>query len=288
MPEVLQVLLRSLFAFTSLFILVLFLRNKHLSQFTFSDYVVGITIGSIAASLSVDLEGRTVSVFVGLLVWGLLPQLLGWLYLKFQRIRRVLDSGPTIVIKKGKILEENLRKELLNLEDLQMHLRTQGVFDLNEVEIAILEKNGQVSVLRKREKQPLTLSDLGVRPLRQGAPLVLISDGRLLRKTLATSPYTEEWLRRELARRGIRDVSQVVLAQVDTTGNLYVDLREDQGMEVPAVSRQEEILANLEKAIALLETFALETENPAARDLYRAQEDTLTAIRGRLLPYLRL
>lgn len=287
MPEVLLVALRSLFAFTSLFILILFLRNKHLSQFTFIDYVVGITIGSIAASLSVELENRTVSVFAGLMVWGLLPQLLGWYYLKYQGIRRALDSGPTIVIKRGKILEENLQKEFLNLEDLQMHLRIQGIFNLNEVEFAVMEKNGQLSVLRKRDKQPLTLSDLGVKPLKQGAPLVLISDGRLLRRTLATSPYTEEWLLRELEKRGIRDISQVVLAQVDTSGLLYVDLREDQGVEVPPISRQEEILANLEKGAALLETFALETKNPAARDLFRTHREKLTAIRQRLQPYLR-
>jgi uncharacterized membrane protein YcaP (DUF421 family) len=287
LPEIALAALRSVIAFATLLFFMIFMHNKQLSQFTLFDYAVGITIGSIAASMSVELENRTLTAMAGIIVWGTLPIILSWVYLKNQTVRRALDSGPTIVIKEGKILEDNLKRELMNLEDLQMQLRIQGIFDLNDVEYAVVEKNGQVSALKKREKQPLTLADLGVKTLRQGAPLVLISDGKILKKTLAASPYSQEWLEGELEKRGITDVTQVVMAQVDTLGNIYLDLRDDTVAVPDLPSVQEQILVNLEKAAALLVTFALETENLAAKERYQKHYQTIEGLLKKLGPYLQ-
>ncbi len=268
LPEIIVVTIRSFLAFFSLLLIMRLMRKKQLSQYTFYDYAVGITIGSIAATLSIELENRTVSVYWGLIIWGVLPVLLGWLYLKSIVIRKIMDSEPVVLVKEGKILEDNLKRELLSLEDFQMQLRSVGIFELADVEYAILEKNGQVNALKKKEKQPLTPGDLKLPVLNKGGPLVLVMDGKIMQDTLRGSGYSEAWLLGELNKKGINDLSQVVLAQVDTTGSLYVDLRQDDGVDIPPETSKERISTNLKKAIAELEPFALETDNKEAKEMY--------------------
>ncbi len=283
--ELFLVSIRSILAFFSLLLLMRFIRKKQLSQYTFYDYVVGITIGSIAATMSIELENRTITVYMGMLIWGILPIALGWLYLNNITIRKIFDSEPVVLIKQGKILEENLKSELLNLEDLMMQLRSVGIFELNDVEYAVLEKNGQVNALKKKENQPLTPKDLGIDTINHGAPLVLVLDGRIMYDTLRASPYSESWLLGELQKKGILDISQVILVQVDTTGNLYVDLRNDE-LEVPQDTAKQLILANLEKAMAELEMFSLETSDKSAKEMYAQQAKKVRNIYEEIKPLL--
>ncbi len=283
--EIILVTFRSVLAFFSLLLLMRFIRKKQLSQYTFYDYAVGITIGSIAATLSIELENRTISVYIGMIIWGILPIALGWLFLKSMVVRKIFDSEPVVLIKEGKILEDNLKSELLNLEDLQMQLRSVGIFDLNEAEYAVLEKNGQVNALKKRDRQPVTLNDLGIKSINQSAPLVLILDGRVMYDTLNSSPYSEAWLLGELNKKGIMDISQVVLVQVDSSGKLYVDLRDDK-LTIPKDTTNERILANLEKALAELERFSLETKNKSAGEMYAVQAQVIKNIYKELKPLL--
>lgn len=269
-------------AFFSLLVFMRFMRKKQLSQYTFYDYVVGITIGSIASTLSIELENRTVSVYWGLIIWAVLPVFLGWLYLKSIVIRKIFDSETVVLIKEGKILEDNLKKELLNLEDLQMQLRSVGIFELADVEYAVLEKNGQVNAVKKKEKQPLTPGDLNLTVLNKGGPLVLILDGKIMHDTLQNSPYSEAWLLGELSKKGVTDVSQVVIAQVDTAGSLYLDLRRDGGISVSPDTTRERIKANLQQAIAELQSFALECDAPEAKELYAQLAKELEELKKQL------
>jgi len=285
-PEIIIVTIRSILAFFSLLLLMRFIRKKQLSQYTFYDYVVGITIGSIAATLSIELENRTLSVYMGMLIWGILPIALGWLYLKSLPIRKILDSEPVVLIEKGRILEENLKSELLNLEDLMMQLRSVGIFELNEVEYAVLEKNGQVNAIKKKEMQPLTPKDIGLKTLNHGGPLVLVLDGRVMHDTLRDTPFSDSWLLGELEKKGIDDLSQVTLAQVDTTGNLYVDLRKDK-IKAPKDTTNQQILANLQKAGAELEMFSLETGDESAKKMYALQANKVKDIHEEIKPLLR-
>jgi uncharacterized membrane protein YcaP (DUF421 family) len=266
--ELFTVTIRSVLAFFSLLVFMRLMRKKQLSQYTFYDYVVGITIGSIASTLSIELENRTVSVYWGLIIWAVLPVFLGWLYLKSIVIRKIFDSEPVVLIKEGKILEDNLKRELLNLEDLQMQLRSVGIFELADVEYAILEKNGQVNAMKKKEKQPVTPGDLNLPVLNKGGPLILVLDGKIMRDTLQHSPYSKAWLLGELNKKGITDVSQVVVAQVDTAGSLYVDVRRDEESNIPPDTSRERIKANLQKAVAELTAFALESDAPEAKEIY--------------------
>ncbi len=199
-----------------------------MSELTFFDYVVGITIGSIAATLSVQLNQNTMATLAGLGVWALLPIMLAYLCLKNIWIRKVVEGEATVVIENGKILEEYLAKARLSVDDLLTLLRAKNIFNVADVEFALLESNGKLSIQLKSQKLPLTPGDLNLSTKYAGLPTALIEDGKVLTDALKSLGLTRAWLQFQLGKQNIKDPSQVSLAQLDTTGNLYVDLQGDQ------------------------------------------------------------
>jgi uncharacterized membrane protein YcaP (DUF421 family) len=222
------VVIRSFIAFFSLLILVRLMGKQQVAELTFFDYVVGITIGSIASTLSVQVNQNTTATLAGMTVWIALPLLLGYLCVHNVWIRKVVEGEATVVIENGKILEKNLRKIRLTIDDLISELRTQGVFNISDVEFALFESNGKLSIQKKSQKQPLTPSDLNVSTQYDGLPTNLIEDGVILTSALRSLNLSKAWLQYQLNKQNIQDINQISLAQLDTKGNLYVDLKGDQ------------------------------------------------------------
>lgn len=227
MPIVFVVLIRSLISFFALLALVRLMGKQQMAEMTFFDYVVGITIGSIASTISVEVNQNLFSTTVGMAVWALLAILLALLSLHNVWIRKVVEGEAIIVIKNGKIQEDQLKKARISLDDLIAQLRMQGVFDLSDVEFALFEANGKLSIQKKSQKQPLTPADLNLPTQYKGLPTTLISDGKLLTDALKVLSLSRSWLHFQLQKQNIQDFSQVSLAQLDTTGNLFVDLQGD-------------------------------------------------------------
>ncbi|HHZ19849.1 MAG TPA: DUF421 domain-containing protein [Firmicutes bacterium] len=227
MPIVFVVLIRSLISFFALLALVRLMGKQQMAEMTFFDYVVGITIGSIASTISVEVNQNLFSTTVGMAVWALLAILLALLSLHNVWIRKVVEGEAIIVIKNGKIQEDQLKKARISLDDLIAQLRMQGVFDLSDVEFALFEANGKLSIQKKSQKQPLTPADLNLPTQYKGLPTTLISDGKLLTDALKALSLSRSWLHFQLQKQNIQDFSQVSLAQLDTTGNLFVDLQGD-------------------------------------------------------------
>ncbi|MCL6589827.1 MAG: DUF421 domain-containing protein [Firmicutes bacterium] len=196
-----------------------------MSELTFFDYVVGITIGSIAATLSVQLNQNATATLAGLGVWSLLPILLAYLCLKNVWIRKVIEGEATVVVENGKILEANLARLRLSIDDLLAQLRAKNIFNIADVEFALFETCGKLSIQLKSQKQPLTPGDLNLPTQYMGLPTTLIEDGQVLTDALKSLKLTQAWLQYQLGKQNIKDPSQVSLAQLDTTGNLYVDLQ---------------------------------------------------------------
>ncbi len=222
----LDILVRNTISIVSLFILALIMGKRLISELNFLDFIVGITIGSIAASLSID---RTISISHGifsLIIWGLIPILIFKVTLNNDHARRLFDGTSVVVIEKGKILEENLKKEKYNVNNLIEELRLGGVFDISDVESAILETNGRLSIQLKAEKLPVTKQDLNIAVKQQGLFANVIMDGKILNEQLRLIDRNERWLLSEINNRNIR-VEDIVLASVDKLGNLYIDLKED-------------------------------------------------------------
>ncbi|MFW5996332.1 MAG: YetF domain-containing protein [Halanaerobiaceae bacterium] len=209
-----------------LVVLTRIIGKKFLSQMTFFDFATGITIGNIAGAF-VTTEVKGYYVLLSPVILTLLVFLIGILTLKSTAARKLIEGEPLVIIQNGKIYEENMRKVRYNQDDLMVRLRHQGIFDLGEVEFAILETDGQLSVQKKSQHRAIKPEDLGLDTDYQGVSTEIIRDGKIVEQNLQQNNLTHEWLYNELAARGIKDIKEVFLASLNTKGDLFVDLRED-------------------------------------------------------------
>ena len=217
------VIVRAIIAFFTLLIFTRVLGKQQISQLSFFDYITGITIGSIAATLTTDLTSRAWPQWVGLFVWALLVFIFQWSILKGRSIAKYIDGEPVIVILKGKILEDTLKKTKYRAADLLKLLRSKDVFDINEVEYAVLETNGELSVLKKSEVQPITPKDIGLLTPYKGLSKELIYDGKVMEQNLDYINKDKAWLLNQIRAHGYGSFDKVFLALIDETNQMFID-----------------------------------------------------------------
>ncbi|QOS92720.1 DUF421 domain-containing protein [Brevibacillus sp. JNUCC-41] len=199
--------------------------KKQVSQLTYFNYITGITIGAVAASITIDTSIDMVDAFVSLIGWSVLTILVSFINLKSPKTRIILDGEPTIVIKDGKILEKALKGEKLNMDDLSMLLREQSIFSMQEVNYAVLEPNGQLSVLKKVDSQSVSKKDITyVKPLY--IPTEIIVDGKIIPHNLSKLSLNQNWLETQLQQFGVC-LQDVFYAEIQSDGTLYIDKRQD-------------------------------------------------------------
>ncbi|OCA98886.1 DUF421 domain-containing protein [Clostridium beijerinckii] len=232
MNEGLVVFVRAIIAFFSLLIFAKILGKQQISQLTFFDYALGITIGSIAATLTTDLSSRAWPHFIGLLTWCLLGYLMECITEKWRYAAKYIEGEPTIIIMNGKIMESALKKMKYTASDLMGLLRVKDIFDLSQVDFAIIEPNGQLSVLKKPEYEPLTPKDMSIQKEPSGISTELIYDGILINENLKQLNKTEKWLMNQLKIHKVKDVSEVFLATLTPSGSLYIDKYDDHMVKV--------------------------------------------------------
>src|SRR5699024_10960829 len=180
-----EMIMRATGAFIVLLIMTRLMGRKQLSQLTFFNYITGISMGTLAASIASDTNVNYKNGLTSLIWWAILTILAGLISLKFQKARVVIDGQPVIVIKEGKVLEKEMGKVRMNMDDLNMLLREQKVFSVNDVEGAVFEANGSLSIMLKKEKQPVMRQDqtvLGMKP--KYMPTNLVADGKVITKKL--------------------------------------------------------------------------------------------------------
>ncbi|WP_232699651.1 DUF421 domain-containing protein [Brevibacillus daliensis] len=285
MPGIWEIFLRSIFTLFSLLFLTRIMGKRQLAQATFFEYVVGVTIGSIAGFISTDIESNFFHGFISMLIWALVPFLLSYLSLKSKVVNDLVEGNARILIKDGKIMEDNLKKENLNGEELLEQLRLKNVFSVADVEFAVLEQNGHLSVMLKKENQPLTPKDLNIKPAPIKEPQTVILDGNVMLEPLATTGLSKRWLFTTLHKMGI-PIDNVYMGQVDSYGQLHVDLYDDQ-ITVPIPQEKPLALSVLKKCQADLEMFSLETKNTSAKKDYEKSSKQLKQIVEGLTPFLQ-
>lgn len=227
MNEALVEVVRALIAFFTLLILTRILGKQQLSQLTFFDYVLGITVGSVAASMTTDLTSPAWPHWVGLVTWILCVLALQFITMKWRYASKCIDGEPTIVIMNGKIMDKAMKKMRYRISDLMEELRVNNVFNISEVAYAILETSGQLSVLKKSVHQTVTLKDLDIMPSPSGIETELIYDGVLIEQNLLNAKHDRSWLNAQLKDLGIKDISEVFFASIDMNDKLYVDQYSD-------------------------------------------------------------
>ncbi|WP_419877622.1 DUF421 domain-containing protein [Brevibacillus centrosporus] len=225
----LSMLLRTSLTFLFMLVLTRLLGKKQLSHLTFFNYVTGITFGSIAAEVVIQ-KNQDLPLFQGLaslVWWALLTLLVGHIGLKWPKARIAIDGEPTIIIRNGRILESAMAKARLNLDDLTMMLRERDAFSIREVEYAILEPHGKLSVMKKPEYLNASKKDVGAQiPLHPLIPTEIISDGKYVDKNLKELGISTRWVERRIKEAGIQSVADVFYAELQSDRSLFIDRRD--------------------------------------------------------------
>jgi len=200
--------------------------KREVGELSSFDFVVAIMIAELAA---MSIENTNLPLhegFIPILTLVFLEILLSFLSLKSHTIRKLVDGSPSIVIANGKIIEHELRKQRYNLSDLLGQLREKGVANIADVQYAVLETSGELSVMLKSDKRPITLSDLGIPAKYEGLPTPLIFDGHIHYQNLHNLSLDEEWLRTEIQKAGVESTKDILYASLDTDGKLYISEKE--------------------------------------------------------------
>jgi uncharacterized membrane protein YcaP (DUF421 family) len=226
--ELLDIVIRSIVSIVILFLLTKLMGKRQISQLTFFDYVISISIGSIAASFAIDREVDYAHGIAGLAIYSLFALLLTFISYKCVKARQFLAGMPIILIEHGRVIDANLKKSKLNINDLLEECRMKNAFNISDVEYGIMETSGKVSILLKAEKQPLTPEDMKIPVEYNGILANLIIDGKIMHKHLTLVSRTTDWLKEELLSQGIVEIKDVLLASLDSKGNLFVDLKSKQ------------------------------------------------------------
>ncbi|WP_223068300.1 DUF421 domain-containing protein [Paenibacillus caui] len=284
MPHWLEIIIRTLAAVAFLFLLTRLLGKRQISQLSFFEYITGITIGDLAASISLDLYRSWYLPAISLAVWALVSLGIEFVQMKSKRLRGWIDSNGTVLIKDGKVMDDNMKKERLTNEELLEQLRKKGIFRVSEVQFAVIEPSGEINALLKKEHQPLTPSALGIKVAPESEPQAVILDGKILDEPLATNGLNRKWLNTELEKLGV-SVDNVYIGQVDSYGQLYVDLFDD-NLKVPDPMEKPALLAQLKKCEADLEMFALSTDDQEGKTLYEQSSKQLLKVIEGIKPLL--
>lgn len=261
------------------------LGKKQLSQLNVFEYITGIVLGGIVAIHSSTLEFPLIYGLLAMAVWFFIPFLVEYIAIRSKTFRNFIQGKSTILIQNGKIMEDNLKKENFSTDDLLENLRNRNIFQVSDVEFAVLEPSGVLNVLPKKENLPLTAKDLGVKVPPKKEPQTVIMDGKVLLEPLANLSLNTNWLETELEKMNA-SIENVFLGQVDSDGQLTIDLYDDK-ITVPNPTQKPLLLASMKKCQADLELFALATENEASKQMYEQNSKKMQAAIDIVEPYLR-
>ena len=208
--EIIKVILTALLSVASLFIITKIMGHKQVAQLDFFDYVSGITIGSIGAELATELE-KPYKPLIALAIYGLASLLLNLLAHKIPRIRKYINGTPTILMNDGKLYRKNLKQAKLDLSEFMLLCREQGYFDLDEIQTAIFEHNGKLSILPKAANRPATPDDLKITAKATHIGVEVIMDGRVMGENLSRMGRDVNWLTKQLNIQGCKDAKEIFL-----------------------------------------------------------------------------
>ena len=220
--NILNISFRSIVILISLFFITKMLGKKQISQLSLFDYVVGITFGSIAADISLDLEKDLIAGIISLFIYGISALLISFITRKSIRLRRFFIGVPTILMENGKIIESGIRKVKLDINELLAQAREHGYFDLNEINYAIMETDGNISFLPFEWAKNSTKKDLNLKTEENSLVTNLIIDGDILLNNLKAINRDKKWLLHELKVNGYDGTGKVFLATLDNKNKLTI------------------------------------------------------------------
>lgn len=224
---VLMIIVRSLLSIVMLFIIARVLGKRQIAQLSFFDYVTGITLGSIAAVLAADDSLELYKPLIGLVVFGAITLTISIVTDKSILLRRFLNGDPVILIYKGVLQRENMKKVKFDISDLQMECRAQGYFNMSDIYFAVMEAYGKLSILPKCAAAPPTAADMNIAAKQQSLQSNVIMDGNIMRRNLKAMGKDESWLMLRLQEQGFAGPENILLATLEEDDTVSIFIKEN-------------------------------------------------------------
>lgn len=215
MSDFLNICFRTILILIILFFITKMMGKKQISELNFFDYVVGITIGSIAADISLDIEKDMIAGIAALFIYGFISYIISFVSIKSICARRFFIGVPTVLVEKGKIIESGLKKSKIDVNDLLMVARENGYFNLDEIDYSLMEVNGNISFLPKEKEKPVTKRDMKIKCSNEGLTVNAIIDSKYMVNNMKAINKDKEWLDHELKVNGYDNYDNILLATID-------------------------------------------------------------------------
>lgn len=219
--DFLTLCLTTLGSFLTLFFVAKFIGRKQIAQLDFFDYITGITIGSIAAEMATELE-EPWKPLTAMVIYGAITLLMSIISNKFPRARKYLNGTPTILLDNGKLYRDNMKKAKLELSEFMVMCRQQGYFDLSNIQTAVYEYTGNLSILPVSKQRPATPNDMSLAPQQEMIFTELIMDGCILENNLRRMGFDLNWLNDRLKEHQVNSARNVFLAVCDPNGKFVI------------------------------------------------------------------
>ena len=220
--EALLIIPRSLLSLFILFLVTKLIGKKQVSELSLFDYVIGISIGNFTAEMTMSLDVQFINGVMALLTFGLFAYLISLLTMKSIRIRRFFIGVPTVIIQNGKIIEKAMKHVMIDINDLLEQCRINGYYDLTQIEYAIMEANGKISIMPKSEYKPLTPNDMKKKVAQEDLQANVIIDGVRMQNNLENMNKSINWLEKELKVKGYKEYDDIILAILDKNDKLTI------------------------------------------------------------------
>lgn len=225
MPEILKITLLSIGSIIVIFALTKMMGNRQLSQMSMFDYIIGITIGSIAAEMATSLEDNFTQPLVAMVVYALFDIGLSVMASRFIKARRIIEGKPLVLLNSGELYKKNLKKAKIDVTEFLMQCRVNGYFDVSKIETAILEENGKISFLPKVSERPVKPVDMQLNPEQEYMVANVILDGKIMEKNLKHTGKDEKWLTQQIKGQGADHIEDVLLATCDRNNQVTVFMK---------------------------------------------------------------
>lgn len=226
--DLMKIVLLSIGSIVALFLLTKLMGNKQMSELSMFDYIVGITIGSISAEMATALDGEWTKPLVSMAIYAAVATLISVINSKSIKARRFIAGKSVILCRNGKLFKKNFSRSKLDINEFLTQCRVNGYFNLSDIEMAILEPNGRISILPKSTLRPLIPKDMGIVPPQSGMDVSVIIDGKVLEENLKFTGNNQKWLEEEIRLQGAHTVSEVFFASVDKNNQLTIYKKNEQ------------------------------------------------------------
>lgn len=222
MKEILMLIIKGSIAVIYLFLVIKMLGKKQISELNIFDYIIGLSLGNIAAEMTVNKDISIIEGVIAMSLYGILSLFVSYITSKSIKARRFITGFPVVIIENGKISKEQLKKCKIDINDLLQDARESGYFNISEINYAIMEPSGKISFLPKSKYKEITLNDLKIKTDKNSLIASLIIDGNIMINNLKNINKTKEWLINRLNKMGYGDINKLLLVLCDNKENLTV------------------------------------------------------------------